>query len=159
VTAVRYPLDAHRMGLDVGARRIGVALAHVDDGRAAPLTTVQAQPPAQALQHLQRLIQKHRVVEIVIGLPLTLRGEHGPQADVIMQFAEALRGITAVPLQFFDERLTSAAAEQLLRESGVKAEKRKALVDQVAAAIILQDYLDARQRTTASDHDGERRDD
>jgi putative Holliday junction resolvase len=149
VTAVRYPLDAHRMGLDVGAKRIGVALAHVDDGRASPLATVMAQPPAQALQQLQRLIQKHRVVEIVIGLPLTLRGEHGPQADEIMRFAEGLRAVVDLPLQFFDERLTSAAAEQLMRDSGIRPEKRKEMVDRVAAAIILQDYLDARQRQSS----------
>jgi putative Holliday junction resolvase len=134
------------MGLDVGERRIGVALS--DPGRtlATPLTTIRAVPREQALEHIRRLVAEHNVVELVVGLPLTLRGEVGPQATLVQAFAAELERFLTLPVALFDERLTSAAAEQMLRELGVKPAKRKEQIDQVAAAIILQDFLDHRRR-------------
>ena len=133
------------LGLDVGQRRIGVALSDASGVLATPLTTISAVPQTQALERIGRLCAEHAVAELVVGLPLTLRGEVGPQAEVVQKFAEALGAAVALPIHFFDERLTSAAAEQLLREMGVKAEKRKLQIDQVAASIILQDFLDQRR--------------
>lgn len=133
------------LGLDVGQRRIGVALSDASGVLASPLTTINAVPQTQALERIGRLCAEHGVVELVLGLPLTLRGEVGPQAEVVQKFAEALGATVALPIHFFDERLTSAAAEQLLRDMGVKPEKRKLQIDQVAASIILQDFLDQRR--------------
>jgi len=137
--------EQRTLGLDVGSRRIGVALSDASGMLATPLTTIMAVPQAQALERIGRLCAEHEVVEIVVGLPLTLRGEVGPQAETVQKFAEALGQSIALPIQFFDERLTTAAAEQQLRDLGVKPEKRKLQIDQVAAAIILQDYLDQRR--------------
>ena len=130
------------LGLDVGERRIGVALSDASGRLASPLTTIGAVPQAQAIERIGRLCAEHVVVALVIGLPLTLRGEVGPQATAVQRFAEALGQAVTLPIEFFDERLTTAAADQLLREMGVKPEKRKLQLDQVAASIILQDYLD-----------------
>lgn len=130
------------LGLDVGERRIGVALSDAGGHLASPLTTIGAQPQAQALEHIVRLAREYGVSEIVVGLPLTLRGEIGPQANSVRAFAATLEAVVNLPIQLFDERLTTAAAEQLLRDLGVKPEKRKQQIDQVAASIILQDYLD-----------------
>lgn len=130
------------MGLDVGGRRIGVALSDALGMLATPLTTVSATPQPQAIERIGRLAQEHSVVAIVAGLPLTLRGEVGPQAEVVRAFAAALEAALGLPVALFDERLTTAAAEQHLRDMGVKPAKRKQQIDQVAAAIILQDYLD-----------------
>jgi putative Holliday junction resolvase len=130
------------IGLDVGERRIGVALSDASARLATPLTTIGAVPLALAVERIGRLCAEHMAVAVVVGLPLTLRGEVGPQAQAVQRFAEALGQALDLPIHFFDERLTTAAADQLLREMGVKPEKRKLQLDQVAASIILQDYLD-----------------
>lgn len=130
------------LGLDVGERRIGVALGETGARLATPLTTLQAHPLERALEQLGRLVREHAITALVIGLPLTMRGEVGPQAQMVQRFAATLEEALKLPIHFFDERLTSAAAEQLLRDMGVKPEKRKLQIDQVAAAIILQDFLD-----------------
>jgi putative Holliday junction resolvase len=133
------------MGVDVGERRIGVALSDAEGRLASPLTTINARPAGQCVERIARLVAEHAVSELVVGLPLTLRGEVGPQARAVQQFARQLEERLGLPVHLFDERLTTAAADQLLRELGVKPEKRKQQVDQVAAAIILQDFLDRRR--------------
>ncbi len=133
------------MGLDVGERRIGVALSDAEGRLASALTTIAARPVEQALQRIARLVEIHAVSEVVVGLPLTMRGEIGPQAEAVQHFARHLQERLGLPVHLFDERLTTAAAEQLLRDMGLKPEKRKQQIDQVAAAIILQDFLDQRR--------------
>lgn len=135
------------LGLDVGERRIGVALSDASGRLATALTTIAATPHGQALAQLARLSAKYAVCEIVVGLPLTLRGEIGPQAALVQRFAASLEQALQLPIHLVDERLTSAAAEQLLRDLGLKPEKRKQQIDQVAAALILQDFLDQRRET------------
>ncbi len=130
------------MGLDVGERRIGVALSDAEGRLASPLTTINARPVTECLERIVRMVADYAVSELVVGLPLTLRGEVGPQARAVQQFARQLEERLGLPVHLFDERLTTAAADQLLREMGLKPEKRKQQIDQVAAAIILQDFLD-----------------
>jgi putative holliday junction resolvase len=130
------------LGLDLGQRRIGVALSDAQATLASPLTTLQATPRNYAIEQIGKLVRDYEVTALVIGLPLTLRGEIGPQAKEVQAFAEVLGNALNLPVHFFDERLTTAAAEQMLRELGVKPEKRKQQIDQIAATIILQDYLD-----------------
>lgn len=138
-------LDERRyMGLDIGERRIGVALSDVSGRLATPLTTIAARD--RPLERIGRLAREHGVVAFVVGLPLTLRGEVGPQAASVQKFAAGLAEAIGLPVHFFDERLTTAAAEQMLREMGVRPEKRREQIDQVAAAIILQDFLDQQAR-------------
>lgn len=130
------------LGLDVGTRRIGVALSDALGMLASPLTTLNAIPRERVMHEIDRLVREHEVAEIVVGLPLTLRGEIGPQAESIQTFVRDLATVCSVPMALFDERLSTAAAEQMLRDLGVKPEKRKQQIDQMAASIILQDYLD-----------------
>ncbi len=135
-------VEQRLLGLDVGDRRIGVALSDALGMLASPLTTINATPRTQAISMIARLVREHEVQGIVVGLPLTLRGEIGPQAEQTRSFAQELERQVGLPVMLFDERYTTTVAEQLLREMGVKPEKRKQQIDQVAASIILQDYLD-----------------
>ena len=131
------------MALDVGGRRIGVALSDPTRVLASPLTTLRAEPRDRAISEIAALARRHEVVEVVVGLPLTLSGEVGPQAQVIQQFAELLKAALTAPVHLFDERLTTVAAERMMLDLGMKPEQRKARIDEVAASIILQDFLDS----------------
>ena len=133
------------MALDIGGRRIGVALSDTGRVLASPLTTLRAEPRAAAIARIAALAAQHEVAAIVVGLPLTLSGEVGPQAQIVQTFADELRQVVAVPVHLFDERLTSVAAERMMIELGIKPDRRKARIDEVAAAIILQDFLDAQR--------------
>lgn len=131
------------MALDVGGRRIGVALSDTTRVLASPLTTLRAEPRDRVLSEIAALVQRHEVAEVVVGLPLTLSGEIGPQAHVIQLFVERLKGVLTAPIHMFDERLTTVAAERMMVDLGMKPEQRKARIDEVAASIILQDFLDS----------------
>ena len=133
------------MALDVGGRRIGVALSDSTRVLASPLTTLRAEPRRRAIEQIAELVARHEVAEIVVGLPLTLSGEIGPQAKLVQAFVEELRAALAVPLHMFDERLTSVAAERMMQGLGIKPERRRERIDEVAASIILQDFLDSRR--------------
>jgi putative Holliday junction resolvase len=130
------------LALDVGERRIGVAMSDTEGILAAPLTTLKASPRSQALAQIAALVRHHTVDDVVVGLPLTMSGEIGPQARVVQSFAGELETVLGQPVHLFDERLTSIAAEQMMRDLGVKPSRRKDRIDEVAASIILQDYLD-----------------
>lgn len=136
------------MALDVGERRIGIALSDPTRTLAAPLTTIRAEPRAAALKRIATLIREHEVTALVIGLPLTMSGNVGPQATLVQQFADELRQMIEIPLYFIDERLTTAAAERMMLELNLKPEQRKARIDEVAASIILQDFLDVSRQTS-----------
>jgi putative Holliday junction resolvase len=131
------------MALDVGGRRIGVALSDTTRVLASPLTTLRAEPRDRVLSEIAALVQRHEVVEVVVGLPLTLSGEIGPQAHLIQLFVERLKGVLTAPIHMLDERLTTVAAERMMLDLGIKPEQRKARIDEVAASIILQDFLDS----------------
>lgn len=141
------------LALDVGERRIGVAISDANARIAAPLTTINAHPPERAIAQIVQLVQERGVSRVVVGLPLTMRGERGPQAEVVQHFADTLSSALSCPVEMFDERLTSVAAEQMLRNLGLKPAKIKAQIDQVAASIILQDYLDARRSNPNRSHE------
>jgi putative Holliday junction resolvase len=131
------------LALDVGGRRIGVALSDTLRMIASPLTTLRAVPRQRVLAELAKLVHDYEVTVVVVGLPLTLSGEIGPQAQVVQAFAAELEGVISVPVRLFDERLTTVAAERMMVELGIKPEQRKARIDEVAASIILQDFLDS----------------
>lgn len=136
------------LALDVGGRRIGVAMSDPTRLLASPYTTLQAQPRDRVIRQIGELVRQNEVVAVVVGLPLTLSGEVGPQAHTVQLFARELEQTLQVPLHLFDERLTTVAAERMMIDLGMKPEQRKARKDEVAASIILQDFLDAsRERT------------
>ena len=107
--------------------------------------------PKKDVRAVAELVRVHEAGEIVVGLPLRLDGTRSPQTEKVLAFVEALKAAVGVPVQTWDERLTTVEAEHVLRERGVKPLARKALVDRVAAVLILQGYLDAHwaRRSTA----------
>lgn len=137
------------MGLDVGDRRIGVALSDPLGLTAQPLTVLERRRPAADAAAVQALIEAHGAELVVIGLPLTMAGAHGVQADKVLAFTEQLRHGLSVPVRFVDERLTTVQGERVLREAGVRGRRRKQTIDRVAAQLILQQFLDSRREPTA----------
>jgi putative holliday junction resolvase len=141
VTALRA--RGRRLGVDVGAVRIGVALSDPDGVLATPLTTVARDVDAGTdLRALAELAAEHEVVEVVVGLPRTLAGAEGPAARVAREFADALAGAVDVPVALADERLTTVVATRQLRASRRPGRRQRAVVDQAAAVAILQGFLD-----------------
>jgi len=143
---VTGPDRGRRLGIDVGAVRVGVALSDPDGLLATPLATV-ARDVAHGtdLDAIAGFVAEHEVVGVVVGLPRTLAGREGPAAEAARAFAEALAGRLEVPIEFSDERLTTVVATRQMRESGRKGRRQRAVVDQVAAVAILQGWLDARR--------------
>lgn len=136
------PLHRRVLALDVGERRIGVAMSDSTGTLAAPLTTLNGRVRQRAIEQIVALVRQHAVDEVVVGWPLNMNGEAGPQAQQVRAFADALEAALGYQVQLFDERLTTVVAEQILREMGVRPEKRRERIDEVAASVILQDYLD-----------------
>jgi putative pre-16S rRNA nuclease len=133
------------LGLDVGDRRIGVALSDETETLASGLSTLERVGPRKDLRAIRRLVEAHGAGEIVVGLPRTLAGEVGPQARKVLEFAEALRPVARVPVVPWDERLSTVMAERALIAADVSREGRRKVVDKVAAVLILQSYLDYRK--------------
>jgi putative Holliday junction resolvase len=139
------------LALDVGAVRIGVALSDETGTLASGLATLRATGPRKDAQAVAALVREHGVGEVVVGLPLRLDGTLGSRGEEVMAFVERLRRVLPVPVVTRDERLTSVAAGERLAEAGVRRRDRKVLLDEAAAALILQEHLDARRAAPASD--------
>lgn len=136
------------IGLDVGEVRIGVAVSDPTGTLASAREVLARRPEALALKAIARLVEEEEAEAIIMGLPRSLSGELHSQAALVQEFADRLRQEVQVPIQFWDERLSTVAAEREMRAAGTKRERRKAMIDAVAAAIILQSYLDARRAQT-----------
>lgn len=130
------------LALDVGDQRIGLAISDDLGLTAQALVTLKRRGLRADLAALGQIVAEREVGEVVVGLPLQLDGRPGPQAEKVRGLAEALQAALSVPVVFWDERLSTKAAERALLEGGVRRAKRKRVVDQVAAALILQGYLD-----------------
>jgi putative holliday junction resolvase len=131
------------LALDHGTRRIGVAVSDELKMIALPLEFIPAEPVAGFLERLKELIREKEVELLLLGLPRNMDGSYGPAALKVQEFAAVLKDKIAVPVKLWDERLTSAQAQRFLIEGNVRREKRKEKVDQTAAAILLQSYLDS----------------
>lgn len=139
-------MNGRIIALDVGDKRIGVATCDPMGIVVRPVGVVQAEPRERALAELQRIVHDEEAVSIVVGLPLTLRGEEGPQAKRVLDFVETLKGVLTIPLVLRDERYTSVEAQRIIDERGGKRKKqRRGEVDEIAATLILQDYLNELQ--------------
>ncbi len=134
------------LALDVGARRIGVAVTDPLGITAQGLDTIQRKNKRTDFAQLESVIQKYEVTELVVGYPLRLNGEIGIQAEKMTLFAEELKKRFPIPVHLFDERLTSTEANRVLRESEISIEKRAAAVDRMAAVLILQAWMETRSR-------------
>jgi putative Holliday junction resolvase len=133
------------IGLDVGDRRIGVALSGPNGLIATPLTYLHSAGKKRDIAYLLTLAEHHGAEGFVVGLPLLLSGEVGPQAKRVLAFVEALRAASSLPVETWDERLSTVEAQQLMREAGRQPSREKGNLDAAAAAVILQSYLDTRQ--------------
>jgi putative holliday junction resolvase len=135
---------ARVLGLDVGSRRIGVAVSDPLGITAQGLETLQRRNKRHDFGHLERVIKQYKIKEIVVGLPLRMSGAEGIQAEKMQAFAEELRKRFRLPVHLWDERLTSAEANRLLRETDLSIEKRGQAVDRMAAILILQGWMESR---------------
>lgn len=132
------------LGIDPGERRVGLALADLETKFARPLEVIDSQvkPP---LERITEVIVEEGVTQIVVGRPVALSGIDGPAVEAQMNFLDQLRSTVDVPVDVYDERMTTVVAERQMRDAGASAEKRKAMRDAVAAQVMLQGYLDSRR--------------
>ena len=162
--AIQYAEDAEHtlettsppryLGLDVGSKRIGVAVSDELGLTAQPVLTLDRRHNLRDdLRSLARLARRFAVVGIVVGHPLHLSGEQGPRAARTQAFAAELGDLTALPIHLWDERLTTHEAHRILYEAGHERRQHRKLVDQVAATLILQSFLDSRDQGTKGPRD------
>jgi putative holliday junction resolvase len=137
------------MALDVGKIRVGVALSDPLGYTAQPLLTLWRKTRGEDLRSLLRLIRKHEVVKIVVGNPLHMSGDVSPWAAKVHEFAEELQKRSGLPVQLWDERLSTVAAHEILNEAGHGQRDRKYVIDQVAAVVILQGWMEATEQAAA----------
>ncbi len=133
------------LGLDIGSKTIGVAVCDPDCSFASPLCTLKRQPSSQAVKSLEQLIKDNTANALVIGLPLNMNGSEGPRCQAARDFAAHFLGRCDVNIVFWDERLSTASAEQAMIEAGFSRRRRAQVIDQAAAAVILQNFLDYRR--------------
>jgi putative holliday junction resolvase len=132
------------LGIDHGTKRIGIAVSDELRMIAQPLEFMPAEPFADFLERLKRIIREKEVEQLVVGMPRNMDGSYGPAAAKVQEFVALLKESITLPVALWDERLTSAQANRFLVQANVRREKRKEKADQTAAAILLQSYLDSR---------------
>jgi putative Holliday junction resolvase len=145
-----------RLGIDLGTVRTGLAIAEPEMLVATPLCTVQHASLPQAVRLVSELAARERIEQAIVGLPLRLDGSEGDAARRVRQFAQALAKSARIPVRLWDERLSTVAAQGSLRAQGVKSHKQRAMVDQVAATLLLQSFLEHdRRRSDAAIQEAE----
>lgn len=152
----RGPRRGRSLGIDVGSVRIGVAASDPDGILATPVETVRRDRSGRHVRRLAALAAELEAVEVVVGLPRTLADRTGPSAQDAIELAEALaevlaRRVPPTPVRLADERLTTVSAQRSLRAAGVRAREQRAVIDQAAAVVILQSWLDQRRATLTGD--------
>lgn len=134
------------LALDPGAKRIGVAISDPSGVVAQSLKFVEKTRGPGWATEVESLVAEYQVAEVIVGLPLNMDGSEGPAAAEVMRLVQVLRTRLKVPVKVWDERLTTVAAQRMFRETGVKMHRAKKRMDGVAAALILQGYLDHRAK-------------
>jgi putative Holliday junction resolvase len=127
------------MALDVGEKTVGIAVSDELGITASPRETLRRDGGEMA--RLQRMVGQEEIGEMVVGLPISLNGTLGPSAERVLQFVAELRGLLTIPVVTWDERLTTAEAEKMLIAAETRRSKRRQVIDQIAATLILQNYL------------------
>ncbi|WP_166238732.1 Holliday junction resolvase RuvX [Paenibacillus turpanensis] len=132
------------MGLDLGDRTIGVAVSDAFGWTAQGVEVISRKTHETDLARLKQLIEEYEVGEIVLGLPKNMNGSIGPRGELCIEYGKMLESVFGLRVMMWDERLTTVSAERTLLEADVSRKKRKAVIDKMAAAIILQGYLDSK---------------
>ena len=140
--AAHLPAGTRLLGLDLGTKTIGLALSDTSRRVASPLETIPRKKFTQDVKLLMEAVEKHDVSALVIGLPLNLDGSEGPRSQATRAFVRNLRQHTDLPVVYWDERLSTVAAERTLLEADASRKRRAAVIDKMAAAFILQGVLD-----------------
>jgi putative holliday junction resolvase len=140
------PESGRVLALDVGSKRIGVAITDLLGITAQGLETIQRQNKRKDMETLGRLLKDYEVREVVVGLPLRLSGAEGTQSEKMRRFASDLESHFGVTVHLWDERWTSTEANRLLRETELSIQKRGRAVDRMAAILILQSWMEAHKR-------------
>ena len=138
-------LDGRIMGLDIGDKTIGVAVSDLMGLTAQGVTTIKRVGKKKDIEAIKQIIAEKQVNKIVSGLHKNMNGTVGPQGEKVQKFCELLKEETNLPIEFWDERLSTVAAERSLIEGNVRRENRKKVIDMLAAVIILQGYLDSKR--------------
>lgn len=131
------------LAIDHGTKRVGLALSDETRTIAQPLEFLPAEPEDKLMGRLQAIIVEKNVGKVLVGVPRNMNGTYGPSAERSREFIASLKGLLTIPVKPWDERLTSVQANRFLIETGMRRQKRKEKVDQTAAAILLQSYLDS----------------
>ena len=139
-------LDGRIMGLDIGDKTIGVAVSDIMGITAQGVKTIRWESKKKDIEELKNIIKERQVNKIVSGLPKNMNGTLGPQGEKVLKLCELIKEETGLEIDFWDERLTTVAAERSLIEGDVSRKKRKKVIDMLAAVIILQGYLDSKSK-------------
>ena len=145
-SAETFPREGRLLGLDYGTKRVGIAVSTPEQNISSPLENYQRRSEPLDAAHLKELARDYRIAGIVVGLPVHMSGEEGQKAGEARAFGEWAGRVTGLPVRFWDERFTSAMAEDHLLAADMSRKKRKARLDMLAAQILLQSYLDAKDR-------------
>jgi putative Holliday junction resolvase len=133
------------LALDVGTRTIGLAVSDPLGVTAQGIETIRRKNRRNDFDQLRRVVKHYAVAEMVVGFPIRMSGAEGVQAERMKEFAEALRAKFKMPVHLWDERLTTAEAQRVLRETEMSIKRRAEVIDQLAATLILQSFLEARK--------------
>ena len=142
------------LGIDLGSKRIGVATSDRSGTIATPLTVLQRQGSREAdYRAIADLVAEYEIECVVVGLPLHMNGTHGDAAKSAVAEVQQLTSVLSVPVLTYDERRTTVTADQVLMQQNMNAQERRKVIDKVAAAVMLQSWLDGRKMTEASTRD------
>jgi putative Holliday junction resolvase len=134
------------MGLDYGDKTIGIAVSDELGWTAQGIETIRRTTAERDLARLRELIALYNVEELVVGLPKNMNNTIGPRGEICIEFAQSLQEILRMPVHLWDERLTTMSAQRTLIEADVSRKKRKLVIDKMAAALILQNYMDSKSK-------------
>lgn len=134
------------LGVDYGDARIGLSVCDELEILASPLCTVKSESMRKNIDRIASVAKEENVGLIVVGLPLNMDGSEGERASKSRSFGKVLEKVAGIRVEYFDERLTSVEAEEIMDRTGVKQSKRKNIVDRIAAQLILQNYMDANKK-------------
>ncbi len=139
------------LALDVGNKRVGVAVGSTEGGIASPLAVIVRRTAEQDAAELGALVREYEVDELIVGLPQNTDGSRGEQVTLTQNYADRIQPLLGLPLQYHDERYSTAAAMQMQRQRGMNEKQGRKSVDAAAAAVILQDFLDSKRTDALRD--------